>query len=463
MIFLKNFVPFKVCICFFPNFCSLLSNTASDQIFSLKTTFMEFNLIDSVKSLFNHELVSKSASFLGESETGIQKALSAAIPTALTGLLSKASSTTGGVLSVLDLAKQNAGSGLLHNVSGLFSGGGLSSGIMGTMSHLFGDKMSGITQLISRFSGVKESSASSILGMASAASMDVLGQHVNQSNLSSSGLLSFLNNQKDSILNSVPSGFNLAGALGLGSLASIGSKLSEMAHSIGGAAKHTVAYAEGAARKASSGLRWVLPLLLLLLVGFAIWFFTRGSKKSNQQTANVDTMAQTTMAPDTTAAVMPAARESLKVKLPDGTELDAYKGGIEDQLVAFLMTDYKKLGADSLKKIWFDFDDLNFKTGSAEITPESQHQIDNIAAILKAFPKSKIKIGGYTDKTGNEPANMQLSSNRAMAARQALTKAGVGAQVTGAEGYGSQFAKVPADAPESDRLKDRRVSVSVRG
>jgi outer membrane protein OmpA-like peptidoglycan-associated protein len=422
---------------------------------------MEFNLIDSVKSLFNYELVSKSASYLGESETGIQKALSAAIPTALTGLLSKASSTTGGVLSVLDLAKQNAGSGLLHNVSGLFSGGGLSSGIMGTLSHLFGDKLSGITQLISRFSGVKESSASSVLGMASAASMDVLGQHVNQSNLSSSGLLSFLNNQKESILNAVPSGFNLAGALGLGSLASIGSKLSEMAHSIGGAAKHTVAYAEGAARKAGSGLRWVLPLLLLLLVGFAIWFFTR--KKATQETANVVDTSQTTMAADTTAAVMPAARESLKVKLPDGTELDAYKGGIEDQLVAFLMTDYKKLGADSLKKIWFDFDDLNFKTGSAEITPESQHQIDNIAAILKAFPKAKIKIGGYTDKTGNEPANMQLSSNRAMAARQALTKAGVGAQVIGAEGYGSQFAKVAADAPESDRLKDRRVSVSVRG
>jgi outer membrane protein OmpA-like peptidoglycan-associated protein len=332
---------------------------------------------------------------------------------------------------------------------------------MGTLSHLFGDKLSGITQLISRFSGVKESSASSVLGMASAASMDVLGQHVNQSNLSSSGLLSFLNNQKESILNSVPSGFNLAGALGLGSLASIGSKLSEMAHSIGGAAKHTVAYAEGAARKAGSSLRWVLPLLLLLLVGFAIWFFTR--KKSNQVTANVVDTSQTTMATDTTAAVMPAARESLKVKLPDGTELDAYKGGIEDQLVAFLMTDYKKLGADSLKNIWFDFDDLNFKTGSAEITPESQHQIDNIAAILKAFPKAKIKIGGYTDKTGNEPANMQLSSNRANSARQALTKAGVGAQVIGAEGYGSQFAKVAADAPESDRLKDRRVSVSVRG
>ena len=85
---------------------------------------------------------------------------------------------------------------------------------------------------------------------------------------------------------------------------------------------------------------------------------------------------------------------SIKVKLPNGTELDAYQNGIEDQLVTFLESDYTKLGEDSLKKIWFNFDNLNFKTGSAEITPESQHQIDNIAAILKAFPKSKDQSGG---------------------------------------------------------------------
>jgi len=42
-----------------------------------------------------------------------------------------------------------------------------------------------------------------------------------------------------------------------------------------------------------------------------------------------------TRAADTVAAVVAApVRESLKVKLPDGVELDAYKGGIEDQLVS---------------------------------------------------------------------------------------------------------------------------------
>jgi outer membrane protein OmpA-like peptidoglycan-associated protein len=148
----------------------------------------------------------------------------------------------------------------------------------------------------------------------------------------------------------------------------------------------------------------------------------------------------------------------LKVELPGGVILDAYKGGIEDQLVSFL----KDPSAEAGKDVWFDFDNLNFASGTADITPESQAQVNNIAAILKAFPKAKIKIGGYTDKTGDETANLNLSRNRAEAVKAALESAGVGSQVTGAEGYGSQYAKIPVEAPETARAVDRRVSVSVR-
>jgi outer membrane protein OmpA-like peptidoglycan-associated protein len=114
------------------------------------------------------------------------------------------------------------------------------------------------------------------------------------------------------------------------------------------------------------------------------------------------------------------------------------------------------------KDVWFDFDNLNFELGTATITAESQVQINNIAAILKDFPRAKVKIGGYTDKTGDETANMKLSKERAEAVKAALAAAGVGSQVTDAEGYGSQFAKAAADAPEEERKHDRRVSVSVR-
>lgn len=199
----------------------------------------------------------------------------------------------------------------------------------------------------------------------------------------------------------------------------------------------------------------------VLLVALAIYFVKGCGEHKEAITPPVTDSV--VIKKDTVATVpAPAGPESIKVKLPNGAELDAFKGGIEDKLVAFLQTDYKKLGADSLKKIWFDFDNLNFKTGSAELTLESQKQVDNIAAILKAFPAVKIKIGGYTDKTGNEASNKKLSGDRAKSVRVALDKGGVATQIVDAEGYGSAQAKYPADAPESDRVKDRRVSVSVR-
>jgi outer membrane protein OmpA-like peptidoglycan-associated protein len=154
--------------------------------------------------------------------------------------------------------------------------------------------------------------------------------------------------------------------------------------------------------------------------------------------------------------------ETIEVKLPGNISVEAFKGGIEDKLIAFVTKGYDKISDDSLKTIWFDFDNINFKTGSAVLTEESQHQVDNLAAILKAYPGLKLKIGGYTDKTGDEAVNKKISTDRANAVKAALAKAGVGEQVSGAEGYGSEFAKYAADAPESDRVKDRRISVSVR-
>ncbi|PWT95098.1 MAG: OmpA family protein [Bacteroidetes bacterium] len=212
--------------------------------------------------------------------------------------------------------------------------------------------------------------------------------------------------------------------------------------------------------KSASSMKWLLPVLLAVLAFALMLYFVKGCG-SNSATPVVE--SDTTTGKVEVAPVQPAAAatatESLKVKLPDGSELDAHKGGIEDQLVAFLNDPNSKAGKD----VWFDFDELNFETGSAKITAESQQQIKNIAAILKAFPKVKIKIGGYTDKTGDSAINKKLSQDRADATLDAIKSAGGNpSQLTGAEGYGSQFAKVDATASDEERKKDRRISVSVR-
>lgn len=149
-----------------------------------------------------------------------------------------------------------------------------------------------------------------------------------------------------------------------------------------------------------------------------------------------------------------------EVYLNNDIKIHAYPGGIEEELINFIKSEtYKNSNNEQLKESWFDFDDLNFEFGTTKLTQESKRQIDNIAAILKAYPEIKIKIGAYTDKKGDDTANLKLSQERANAVKSALEKDGVGAQVTAAEGYGEKFATVDENASDKEREADRRTSI----
>ncbi len=157
-------------------------------------------------------------------------------------------------------------------------------------------------------------------------------------------------------------------------------------------------------------------------------------------------------------AATTVTKDETVITLPGGDKVNAYKNGIEDQVVSFLQSpEYANATPDELKDKWFNFDNVNFVFGKAELTPESQSQIDNLIAILKKFPDAKIKIGAYTDRVGESTANLKLSQERADVMKTALSA--VSAQITGAEGYGDQFATMPATASDAERAVDRRISI----
>ncbi|NSL87518.1 OmpA family protein [Chitinophaga sp. Mgbs1] len=424
---------------------------------------MSFDLLESAKNIFNSSVVSQASSQLGESEGGIQKALSGIIPTIFTGLLNKAGSD-GDAGGIFNMIKSVAGDANSSAIAGALGGGGLLAKGGDLLRSLFGDKVSSITGMLASFAGIKESSANTLLQTAAPATLGVAGQYAVQNNLTPNSFLSFLNTQKDKILGAVPGGLNLAGVLGLASLGDLGKKLGNLASGIGSGAANAANTTINTVKQASGG-RWIWPLLLILVAIILLWYLMKGCGGGKHDGTVVTDSITTSQLADsasinvTETTPVTETRESIKVTLPDGTILDAYKGGIEDQLVTFLKDGSKSAGKD----VWFDFDNLNFKTGSAQLTDESNKQIGNIAAILKAFPKTKIKIGGYTDRTGDSTQNVKLSGQRAEAVVTELKKLNTDmAQLLGAEGYGSQFAKAAATAPDEERKKDRHISVSVR-
>lgn len=110
---------------------------------------------------------------------------------------------------------------------------------------------------------------------------------------------------------------------------------------------------------------------------------------------------------------------------------------------------------------WFTIENLFFAPDSADILQGSETNLDNLAEIMLAYPNMKIKIGGYTDNTGNELHNQKLSKLRAETAKLKLLEMGIAADRIEAEGYGSQFPICAANDTDECRAKNRRIDVRI--
>jgi outer membrane protein OmpA-like peptidoglycan-associated protein len=77
------------------------------------------------------------------------------------------------------------------------------------------------------------------------------------------------------------------------------------------------------------------------------------------------------------------------------------------------------------KVIILAFEDIHFDFDKATLTEEAQVILKRNIQILKANPKAKVRIAGYTSASGSESYNQRLSERRANAVNEYLTKEGV--------------------------------------
>lgn len=110
---------------------------------------------------------------------------------------------------------------------------------------------------------------------------------------------------------------------------------------------------------------------------------------------------------------------------------------------------------------WYTIENLYFETGSSDLKAESALQLNTLAEILNAYPNLKIKLGGYTDNSGNEDSNIKLSNLRAQTAKLKLLELGIAADRIEAEGYGSQHPVCEANDTDECKAKNRRIDVRV--
>ena len=119
---------------------------------------------------------------------------------------------------------------------------------------------------------------------------------------------------------------------------------------------------------------------------------------------------------------------------------------------ASLANDLNRTGHASVYGIYFD-------TGKADVKPESDATLKEIAKLLQQDAKLKLHVVGHTDNVGTLASNMDLSRRRADAVAKVLTtKYTIAASRLSAQGVGP-LAPVASNDSEDGRAKNRRVEL----
>ncbi|MBB2148687.1 OmpA family protein [Pedobacter sp. LMG 31462] len=220
-------------------------------------------------------------------------------------------------------------------------------------------------------------------------------------------------------------------------------------------------------------IKWLLPLIVIVV---ALWWML--GKKGCNQTEVTSTVDSVSASIDTVGGKMSGVvdatmgtvegklneagdfvknlGEKITKRLPDGKEISVAENSVENRLIGFIEDKNKPVD----KTTWFTFDRLYFEPGKSTLKPESQEQLNNIAAILVAYPVVTLKLGGYTDSTGNAEVNKKISTERANTAKNELVKLGVDQKRLEAEGYGPEH-PVASNATPEGRAQNRRIDIRV--
>jgi outer membrane protein OmpA-like peptidoglycan-associated protein len=119
---------------------------------------------------------------------------------------------------------------------------------------------------------------------------------------------------------------------------------------------------------------------------------------------------------------------------------------------ASLANDINRTGHASVYGIYFD-------TGKADVKPESDATLKEVAKLLQGDPKLKLYVVGHTDNVGTLASNMDLSKRRGDAVVKVLaTKYEIAAARLSAQGDGPT-APVASNDSEDGRAKNRRVEL----
>jgi len=421
---------------------------------------MANDLLGMFQDYLTPDVMGKIGSLVGESPANTEKGLGSAIPAVLSGLMNMGS-TSSGASTLLNLVNGymsgNLGGSLLSSLPALLGNSQQSSSMLSTgaelLSKIFGNKTPSVAEQVAKAVGIGSPSATSLLSLAAPLVLSVLGKETKSRGLNAAGLASMLLGQKDVIGRLAPAGLSSI----LGSVAAAATD-----HGTAARTARVEPARTPVAPKPASPLRWLIPLLALL--GLGSLFSSRGCGEAERKPAVAPPAKPAAQAPAAPApaapvaapAAAPAANDGLaSITLPGGATIKVKPGGFRFNLAKYLANT-----SDTTVPRTFIFDDLNFDSATTNLTPESVDTLNQLVAIMKAFPTAQFRLDGHTDSTGDAGANKTLSQQRADVVKAKMVADGIDAGRISTAGWG-QEKPIASNDTEDGKARNRRTELVV--
>lgn len=436
---------------------------------------MATNLLESLKSTVGMDLAEHSATFFNEEPANTRSAVNGTFGAILAGMIQRVSYDKGAKDLHKILMKEDVRE---YDIEDIFTRSPQTvNGMVNRGTHflpsIYPGRFREATNAVAEDSKVRKVTSSKMMKVCAPLMLNDLAKHVQENKLDVNGLKTYLNGQKGAVKSAVPAGF-----MDAAELSAFGwtkkevvkeeapkpkkvkepkvKKVKEVAPPV----ETVVEPVETVGRAATGGmslLKWLLPLLLVLGV---IWLLaTKGCSEANTvrptstyvppaKVEAIDNVTQAAVAQPKN--IFGSVDETAKSAL-GGISFAA--GSIGEQMMNFI-------NGGGVGDARFRFKNLNFASGSANIDGSTGVEVDNMAAVLKAYPTVKVSIEGYTDSKGNPDSNQTLSQRRAEAVRTRLVAAGITDNRMTTQGYGAANPIADNETAEG-RAQNRRIEVVV--
>jgi len=103
---------------------------------------------------------------------------------------------------------------------------------------------------------------------------------------------------------------------------------------------------------------------------------------------------------------------------------------------------------------------ITFAVDQATIQPQFSETLVSVGLVLKKFNKTLVDVYGYTDNTGSDTYNLDLSQRRANSVAAMLSSQGIDQRRFYIQGRGKAD-PIASNATESGRAQNRRVEIQL--